>query len=183
MTSECRDGVAGLRSARTAAFTPIVKRAPQIAVIGERHASRSLLRDAEDVGRELARRGAVLLCGGMSGVMEAAARGCAEVGGLVVGIVPTAEAQDANDYVSVPIVTGMGEGRNIIIVRSAQAVIAVGGSYGTLSEIALALRLEIPVIGLHTWVFSRERPDERDPVVRVTTAAAAVDAARKAIND
>ncbi|MBV8670015.1 MAG: LOG family protein, partial [Candidatus Eremiobacteraeota bacterium] len=121
--------------------------------------------------------------GGMSGVMEAAARGCAEAGGLVVGIVPTAEAQDANDHVSVPIVTGMGEGRNIIIVRSAQAVIAVGGSYGTLSEIALALRLEIPVIGLHTWVFSRERPDEPDPIVRVTTAAAAVDVAWKAIND
>jgi len=160
-----------------------MKPATRIAVIGERDASRALLREAEDVGRELARRGAVLVCGGMGGVMEAAARGCADAGGLVVGIIPTADAEDANDYVSVPIVTAMGEGRNIIIVRSAQAVIAVGGSYGTLSEIALALRLEIPVIGLHTWAFSRERPDERDPVIRVTTAEAAVEAAWNALND
>jgi uncharacterized protein (TIGR00725 family) len=159
----------------------VLRKAPRIAVIGERDASRSLLQDAEDVGREVALRGAILVCGGMGGVMDAAARGCANAGGCVVGIIPTADANDANDYVAVPIVTGMGEGRNIIVVRSAQAVIAVGGSYGTLSEIALALRLGIPVIGLHTWLFSRERPDEADPVIRVTTAADAVEAAWNAI--
>lgn len=159
-----------------------MKRAPRIAVVGERDASHALLQDAEHVGREIGRRGAILLCGGMGGVMDAAARGCKSAGGLVVGIIPTADANDANAHVAVPIVTGMGEGRNIIIVRSAQVVIAVGGSYGTLSEIALALRLGLPVVGLHTWVFSRERPDETDSVIRVSSAVEAVDAAWNAIS-
>lgn len=109
----------------------------------------------------------------MGGVMEAASRGCTNAGGLVIGILPTESAQDANPYVSVPVATGMGEGRNIIVVRSAQAVIAVGGSYGTLSEIAFALRLDIPVVGLQTWTFSRNR-GEPDPIVRVSDAPSAV---------
>lgn len=156
-------------------------RAPRIAVVGDRDASASRLVDAEDVGREIGRRGAILVCGGMGGVMEAAARGCADAGGLVVGIIPSADAKDANAFITVPIVTGMGEGRNIIVVRSAQAVIAIGGAYGTLSEIALALRLGLPVIGLHTWLFSRETPDETDAVIRVTSAAEAVEAAFNAL--
>ncbi len=151
----------------------------RIAVIGERGAPHDLLLLAEEVGTELARRNAILICGGMGGVMEAASRGCRNAGGLVVGILPTESAQDANPYVSIPVVTGMGEGRNIIVVRSAQAVIAIGGSYGTLSEIAFALRLEIPVIGLRTWVFSRER-GESDRIVRVADAKAAVERALSA---
>lgn len=150
--------------------------AVRIAVIGERNASQELLSATEHVGKEIARRRAVLICGGMGGVMEAAARGASEAGGIVVGIIPTDSAADANRYVTIPIVTGMGEGRNIIVVRSAHAVISIGGSYGTLSEIALALRLEIPVIGLRTWTFARE-PGDRDPVVRVSTPAEAVDRA------
>ena len=154
----------------------------RIAVVGERDASEVRRQDAEHVGREIALRGAVLICGGMGGVMEAASRGCREAGGTVVGIIPTDDPDDANPYVTVPIVTGMGEGRNIIVVRSAHAVIAIGGSYGTLSEIALALRLKIPVIGLHTWIFSREQPDEHDAVIRVTSARQAVEAAWDAAN-
>lgn len=146
---------------------------PRIAVIGERDASVDLLLLAEQVGAGLAQRDAILICGGMGGVMEAASRGCAQAGGTVVGILPTESSEDANPFVRIPVVTGMGEGRNIIIVRSAQAVIAIGGSYGTLSEIAFALRLGIPVIGLRTWVLSCDR-DESDAIVRVSDANEAV---------
>lgn len=155
--------------------------APRIAVVGERDAPPTVALEAERVGSEIALRRGILICGGMSGVMEAAARGCKKAGGIVVGIIPTDDARDANPYVTVPIVTGMGEGRNIIVVRSAQAVIAIGGSYGALSEIALALRLKIQVIGLHTWVFSRELPDESDAVIRAKTAWEAVERAWEAI--
>ena len=148
----------------------------RIAVVGERDAPLQLLDIAEQVGAELASRNALLVCGGMGGVMEAAARGCTAAGGIVTGIIPSSAASDANHFVTIPIVTGMGEGRNIIVVRSAQAVIAIGGSYGTLSEIALALRLGLPVVGLQTWVFFREQT-AADPVVRVSTVKEAVDKA------
>jgi uncharacterized protein (TIGR00725 family) len=149
---------------------------PRIAVVGERDATPDLARIAEDVGRELGRRGAIVVCGGMGGVMQAAAKGCSESGGLVVGILPGMDAAEANPYVGLPVVTGMGEGRNIIVVRSAQAVIAIGGSYGTLSEIALALRLGRPVVGLQTWVFYRER-SAPDPVHRASDPRHAVELA------
>ena len=152
----------------------------RIAVIGERNASQELLEAAENVGREIARRKAILICGAMGGVMEAASRGASSAGGTVVGIIPTQNAADANPYVSIPIVTGMGEGRNIIVVRSAHVVISIGGSYGTLSEIALALRLGLPVVGLHTWTFAREAGD-RDPILRVSDPAEAVDRALSAV--
>ncbi len=152
-----------------------------IAVVGERDTTPDRAREAEHVGREIAHRGGVLICGGLGGVMEAAARGCALSGGVVVGIIPGAQAQDANQYVTIPIVTAMGEGRNVLVVRSAQAVIAIGGSYGTLSEIALALRLQIPVIGLHTWTFSRAGSTDEDPIIRVTSATAAIEATWQAL--
>jgi uncharacterized protein (TIGR00725 family) len=152
---------------------PSSRRSTCIAVVGERDASPELVALAEEVGAWIAARGAILVCGGMGGVMEAASKGCALAGGLVVGILPTDDAADANPYVSVRVATGMGEGRNIIVVRSAQAVIAIGGSYGTLSEIAFALRLNVPVIALRSWVFSRERA-EADPLVRVADAKTAV---------
>jgi uncharacterized protein (TIGR00725 family) len=140
----------------------IARDAVRIAVIGERNTSQSLMLEAQQIGREIAQRGGILVCGGMGGVMEAASRGCSEAGGTVIGIIPTEHAADANRHISIPVVTGFGEGRNIIIVRSAHAVIAIGGSYGTLSEIALALRLDIPVIGVaYLGVFSRAARRDR----------------------
>ncbi|MGQ9677519.1 MAG: TIGR00725 family protein [Chloroflexota bacterium] len=127
-----------------------------IGVIGEGVASPEAKRAAEIVGRELAQRGHTVICGGLGGVMEAACKGAKEGGGLTVGILPSDNRQDANPYVDVPIVTGLGEARNIIVVKSSQALIAIGGRYGTLSEIALALRLGIPVVGVDTWSLSRQ---------------------------
>jgi uncharacterized protein (TIGR00725 family) len=123
----------------------------RIGVIGEGVCSRRVAALAEHVGRAIAEAGAVLLCGGLGGVMEAAARGAARAGGLTVGLLPGFDAADANRWVSLPIVTGMDQARNVILVRSCDAVIAVGGRYGTLSEIALALKLGRPVVGLGTW--------------------------------
>ena len=106
---------------------------------------------AEPVGRELGSRGVVLVCGGLGGVMEAACRGAKEAGGLTVGILPGLDRSDANPYVDVVIATGLGEARNALVVNAADALIAVGGGYGTLSEIGLALRAGKRVVGLGTW--------------------------------
>jgi len=153
-----------------------VHRPVRIAVVGERATSDENRASARAIGAEIGRRGGVLVCGAMGGVMEAAAEGCAAEHGLVVGIVPTADAADANPFVAIPVVTGMGEGRNVIIARTAEAMIAVGGSYGTLSEIALALRAGVPVVGLATWRF--EAPAQgSDSVVRASSASEAVDRA------
>jgi uncharacterized protein (TIGR00725 family) len=103
------------------------------------------------VGRELASRGVVLVCGGLGGVMEAACRGAKESGGRTVGILPGADRSAANPYVDVAIATGLGEARNALVVRAADALIAVGGGYGTLSEVALALKAGKRVVGLGTW--------------------------------
>jgi len=126
-------------------------RPPLIAVIGGRRVEKALLREAERVGGMVAQRGAVLLCGGLGGVMEAASRGAKEAGGLIIGILPQDHDRDANPHLSIPIITGMGIGRNVIIARTADAVIAVGGEYGTLSEIAFSLQLQKPVVGIRTW--------------------------------
>jgi uncharacterized protein (TIGR00725 family) len=112
---------------------------------------------AERVGAALALRGSTVICGGLGGVMEAACRGAKSEGGLTVGLLPGREAAAANPWVDIVIATGLGEARNALVVSSASAVIAVGGEYGTLSEIALALRWGTPVIGLDTW--SLNRPD------------------------
>ena len=131
-----------------------------IAVIGGSECSPQEAELAEKVGRELARQGAILVCGGMGGIMEAACKGASSQGGLTVGILPGNSRQQANSHVQVPIVTDLGEARNVIVIKSAQAVIAIGGKYGTLSEIAHALRAGIPVIGLNTWALSRNsQPD------------------------
>jgi len=126
-----------------------------VAVIGGNRCSSEAAQLAEEVGRELARQGAILICGGMGGVMEAACQGASAEGGVTIGILPGDKAQAANPYVQIPIVTGMGYARNIIVVKSAQAVIAIDGSYGTLSEISHALQNGIPVIGLNTWSLSK----------------------------
>ncbi|MFH0941589.1 MAG: TIGR00725 family protein [Chloroflexota bacterium] len=122
-----------------------------IAVIGAGQCTAREARLAEEVGREIARCGAVLICGGLGGVMEAACRGASEAGGLTVGILPGENRAQANPYVQLAIVSGVGRARNLAVAKSARAVIAVGGGYGTLSEIAFALQSNIPVIGLNTW--------------------------------
>lgn len=122
-----------------------------VAVCGPGAPEDAVARTAEEVGRLLARRGAVLVCGGLGGVMEAACRGAREAGGITVGILPGHDRAAANAFVDVALPTGMGEMRNALIVRSADAVIAVAGEYGTLSEIALALKTGVPVVGVGTW--------------------------------
>ena len=125
-----------------------------IAVIGGGDCSPQEARLAEEVGGEIARHGAILICGGLGGVMEAACKGASSEGGLTVGMLPGDNRRAANPYVQIPIVTGIGYARNVAVVKSAQAVIAIDGSYGTLSEIGHALQSGIPVIGLNTWSLS-----------------------------
>ena len=116
---------------------------------------------AEEVGREIARHGAALVCGGMGGVMEAACKGAVAEGGLTIGIMPGDNRNTANPYVKIPIVTGIGYARNVAVVRTSQAIIAIDGSYGTLTEIGYALQAGIPVISLDTWSLSiNEQADD-----------------------
>ncbi len=147
-----------------------------ISVIGASDASPEEMTLAEEVGRRLAERGAAVVCGGLTGVMEAACRGAASANGLTVGILPGEDASKANPFVRLPIVTGLGYARNAVVARTGRAVIAIGGAYGTLSEIAFACQSGIPVVGLKTWSFARAgAPDES--VIRVNSPADAVDAA------
>ncbi len=123
----------------------------RIAVCGTSQAHPIQVALAETVGRELARAGAIILCGGLGGVMEAVCRGARELNGITVGIIPTSDASTANSFIMLPIPTGLGEARNMVLVHCAEAVIAIGGGWGTLSEIALARRANLTVIGLDTW--------------------------------
>ena len=147
-----------------------------IAVIGDSSCSPEEAKLAETVGELLAQRGATVICGGLGGVMEAVCRGAKSKGGLTVGILPGQDSSTANPWVDIPVVTGLGEARNVAVVKSAQAVIAIGGSYGTLSEIAYALKSRIPIIGLNTWSLSRNGRED-DSVIRVQSATEAVDKA------
>lgn len=122
-----------------------------IGVIGTGEAEKELLDLAEEVGRLLAKENVIVVTGGLGGVMEAACKGAYSEGGVTVGILPTDKKEDANPYVKIPIPTGMGEMRNSLIVRASDALIAIGGGYGTLSEIALALKTGKKVVGLKTW--------------------------------
>ncbi len=106
---------------------------------------------AREIGYHIGQNGWVLVCGGLGGVMEAAARGCAEAGGMTVGILPGLDYSTANQYIKVPIPTGLGEARNALVVRASHALVAISGGYGTLSEIALGLKTGKPVFGLETW--------------------------------
>ena len=128
---------------------------------GDASAELSALEVAVEAGRTLASRGAVLVCGGLGGVMEAACRGAVEAGGLTVGILPGLDRQAANRFVGVAVPTGLGEARNALVVRMADAIVAVGGGYGTLSEIALALKAGKPVVGVATWELGG-----RDAIIR-----------------
>ena len=122
-----------------------------ISVIGAGTCNNETYSIAEEIGKLIAQKGAILVTGGLGGVMEAASKGAIEASGTTVGILPGFSKEDANKYVSIPITTGLSHARNIVIVRSADAVIAVSGEYGTLSEIAVALKLGKPVIGIKTW--------------------------------
>lgn len=126
-----------------------------IGVMGSSQCDSAIYEQARAVGRLIAERGAVLLCGGLGGVMEAAARGACEAGGLTVGILPGGSERESppNPYIQIAIFTGLSEARNVINVRSADAIIAIAGGYGTLSEIALALKVGKPVVLLHSWRF------------------------------
>jgi len=124
---------------------------PYIAIVGAAQASAEEIAAAESVGRLLAAAGAVVVCGGTDGVMAAGCRGVAEAGGIAVGILPGLDRSAANRWVTIAIPTGLGELRNGVIVRSADAVIAIGGAYGTLSEVAFALQRGVPVVGIATW--------------------------------
>jgi uncharacterized protein (TIGR00725 family) len=128
-----------------------VTRPRQISVIGAAQGEDEILRDAEEVGRRIAEAGAVLVCGGRTGVMEAVSRGASEAGGSVIGILPGLSAAEANPYVTFPVATGIGEARNLAVVASGEAVIAVGGEWGTLSEIAHARKLGRPVVAIQSW--------------------------------
>jgi hypothetical protein len=136
-------------------------------VIGSGDATAEQIAYADAVGRGLAQSGAVLVCGGGGGVMEAACRGARSGGGLTIGILPGHDRRAANEWVAVALATGLGELRNGLIVRASDAVIAVGGAYGTLSEVALALQASVPVVGLCTW--------EIEGVVQMDTAQSAVE--------
>ena len=146
----------------------------QIAVIGDGQPPAEVARWAEEVGRLLAQRGAVVVCGGLGGVMAAAAQGAAAVGGLTVGILPTYDAATANPAIAVAIPSGMGEARNVLVVASGDAVIALPGSYGTQSEVALALKLGKTVIGVQAWANVQGVRVAQTPAEAVELALSAV---------
>jgi hypothetical protein len=151
--------------------------AAYVAVVGSGEASPADAVVAEAVGRGLAARGAVVVCGGLGGVMEAACRGARGEGGLTVGLLPGPDRVAANPYVSVAIATGLGEARNALVVRAADVLVAVGGSWGTLSEIALAVRTGKRVIGVGTWSLARAGGEPVEGIEPAADAAAAVELA------
>lgn len=138
-----------------------------IAVIGGSEPDAASLRLAEKVGEMIAQQGAILITGGMTGVMEAASRGAKKASGLVIGVLPTDNKESANPYVDIPIVTGIGHARNFVIARTCDCAIAINGKYGTLSEIAFCLMYDVPVIGLNTWNINA-------PIIPAQTADEAV---------
>jgi uncharacterized protein (TIGR00725 family) len=146
-----------------------------VGVIGAGRCDAATAALAEEVGREIALRGGILICGGRGGVMEAAARGAQAAGGLVVGILPGTSRREGNPYLTVALPTGLGDARNAVIACAADVLIAVAGGFGTLSEIGLALKMGRPVVGLRTW--RCVGGDAGWPVVEATTPAEAVELA------
>ena len=144
-----------------------------IGVIGGQEATEPALSHAFEVGRELASRGHIVVCGGRAGVMREACRGAKEAGGTTVGILPGDDTSDANEFVDIPIITGIGFARNSIVARTADVLIAIGGQYGTLSEIAFGITAGTPVVGLGTWQLE-DHEGNAPPIVRVATALEAV---------
>ena len=145
-----------------------------MSVVGSGTATRELYEQAREVGRLVAERGATIVCGGRSGVMEAAARGATEARGVAIGILPDEDRERANEYLSYSVATGTGHARNLAVVCSGDVVISVGGEYGTLSEIGLALKVGRPVVALESW-------ELREHVVVALSPRAAVEAAFSAL--
>jgi len=148
-----------------------------ISVIGGSVCTHEEARLAETVGQELARRGVTVVCGGLGGVMEAVCRGAREAGGHTIGLLPGSDPRDANPWVEFPLPTGLGFTRNAMVAQAGRAVIAIAGSYGTLSEMAFALIGGVPLIGLGAWEFTMRGEADR----RVIRAADALDAVEKAL--
>jgi uncharacterized protein (TIGR00725 family) len=154
----------------------VTQRRPLIAVCGASEATPTEAHDAEEVGKLLAERGAVVVCGGLGGVMAAVARGATGAGGTCIGLLPGSDTDGAAPDLTIALPTGLGEMRNALIARVCVAMIAIGGGYGTLSEIGLGLRLGRPVVALHSWEVRRPGSGEADPGMHhADTPAAAVD--------
>ncbi|MFL5826054.1 MAG: TIGR00725 family protein [Thermoleophilaceae bacterium] len=162
-----RDGGARRRAASAATERRLSADGTYVAVVGRGDASPYELHAAHEIGSRLAELGALVVCGGLGGVMEAACRGAKESSGTTLGLLPGTDRRAANPHVDVAVPTGLGEARNALVVRAADGVIAVGGAYGTLSEIALALKAGKPVVALSSW--------EIDGVVAASSPADAVD--------
>ncbi len=139
-------------------------RKPVIAVIGAGKCSKKMRDAAADVGRYVAEHGGIIVCGGLGGIMEGAARGAREAGGTAIGILPGDSAADANEFVDIVIPTGMGEARNILVIRAADAVVAFPGKYGTLTEMAFARLFEKPLVSVQAWKLGEEVAQVEDPV-------------------
>ena len=141
-----------------------------VGVIGAGKCSKKIFTLAEEVGKEIAKSGAILVCGGLGGVMEGAAKGAKEAKGITIGILPGVSKEEANPYIDIPIITGIGEGRNLMVIRSSDAIIALPGKYGTLSELSFAIKLEKPVVGISTWDISERITKTDDPAEAVKLA-------------
>ena len=152
---------------------------PIIGVIGGCSCPAEIAKQAEEVGKGIALGGAILICGGLGGVMESACKGAKSVGGTTIGILPGMDKEDANDYVDIPIATGISIARNIVIINTADVVIAVDGGYGTLSEIAFSFNLQTPVIALHTWHLESAGKLDDELFFRVTNPKEAIKLAFK----
>lgn len=146
-----------------------------ISVIGDSSCDKNIYRIAEEVGKLIAEKGWILITGGLGGVMEAASKGAKEAGGITVGILPGFSKEDANKYIGIPITTGLSHARNIIVARSADALIAISGGYGTLSEIAIALKLGKPVIGIKTRTRVVPTWDNIKGIIKVNSPEEAVE--------
>ncbi len=153
---------------------PPVRRGLYFGVVGAGSPDPSAEVLAEAIGRQVAEIGGIVVCGGLGGVMAAACRGAVEAGGMTVGILPGDDRLSANRWVRIAVATGLGELRNWLVVRSADVVIAVGGEYGTLSEVALALKLGRPVVGLGTWELRRPDGGGEPGIVTATSPEEAV---------
>ena len=147
---------------------------PYVSVVGSGTATGDLYEKARDVGRRVAQRGGVVVCGGLGGVMEAAARGATDAGGVSIGVLPDEDRRRANRYLTHSVATGTGQARNLAVVCSGDAVIAVGGEFGTLSEVGLALKVGRPVIALESWDLGEHVLVVRSPEEAVAAAFEAV---------
>ena len=156
-------------------MTPASAVTPYVAVVGPSDATPEQAGDARDVGRRLASAGAVVVCGGLGGVMHAVAQGCAEAGGVSIGLLPGDDRSAASPLLTVAVATGIGEARNALVVRASDVVVAIAGGFGTLSEIGFALRIGRPVIGLGTWDLTR--PGRPAPIESARDTADAVERA------